>query len=298
MKVGKKIFKDRIKTAVFPVAGLGTRFLPITRSVSKEFLPIIDKPLIHYAVEEALVSGIETLIFVTGKNRFALKSYFGKNLKVHHFMKGGRFSIEFSDAEMSFAKKVECHYVKQSSPKGLGDAILCAKPLIGDKAFVVILPDDVITGPNLPTKQLIDSYYKHRTNYLLVKKVSDSDISRYGIIDPDFKREIALRVIEKPNKKDAPSNLASLGRYVLEPTIFSILETLRPGKNSEIQLADALNSLAMRGSMKFKTLESQHFDCGSKFGYLEAVFNFSLSDKLYGKKFQNLITTKIEESNS
>jgi len=258
---------QKIRKAVFPVAGFGTRFLPVTKAMPKELMPIINKPLIQYAVEEAILAGIDTLIFITGRNKRAIEDHFDSNqeLELALEQKG-----KFEQAEMVqhiLPKEVECIFVRQPKQLGLGHAILCAERAVGNEPFAVLLADDFLTD-EVGNGALSD----------LVK-----GISKYGVIDPGLTPGSVNGLIEKPEFKDATSNLASIGRYILSPDIFDILRTQNAGSGGEIQLADAINVQAQHGGAEAIMLKGQRFDCGDVHEYLHAILHIANRDGLLEK---------------
>lgn len=263
-----------IKKAVFPVAGFGTRFLPATKAMPKELLPIVDKPLIQYAAEEAVLAGIDTLIFVTGRNKRAIEDHFDANQELEAALvsKG-----KYKQAEMVrniLPNGIECIFVRQAEQLGLGHAILCAERVVGNEPFAVLLADDFIssTGRGV-TSELVNSFERSGLTQLSIMKVDGPDISKYGVVVPGVKANSINGLIEKPSFKDAPSNMASIGRYVLTPDIFDILRNQTEGVSSEIQLADAINAQAKNGKVEVVTLTGDRFDCGSQDGFVKAIIN-------------------------
>ena len=262
----------KIRKAVFPVAGLGTRFLPATKAMPKELLPIIDKPLIQYAAEEAISAGVDTLIFVTGRNKRAIEDHFDLNLELERaLIEGGNLE----KAEMLrniLPKNVECIYTRQSEQLGLGHAILCAKKVVGTDPFCVILADDFITGKDINvTNDLISQFHNSGKMQVATIEVENQEISKYGVLKFNQNNEV-IGLVEKPKKQEAPSKQASIGRYVLTHDIFDILNELPMGYNREIQLADGLNIAAEQGRVESLETNGKRFDCGSKEGYLNAIF--------------------------
>ena len=261
----------KIKKAVFPVAGLGTRFLPATKAMPKELLPIVDKPLIQYAAEEAIAAGIDTLVFVTGRNKRAIEDHFDANNELESAL---RACGKVSKAEMVsdiLPEGVECIFVRQAKQLGLGHAVLCAERVIGGDPFAILLADDFIIGNPLGvTLNLVKAFEKSGTSQLSVMNVEKSEISKYGVVLPKKGSSQIAGLVEKPELKDAPSNLASIGRYVLTPEIFDILRNLAPGSGGEIQLADAINIQAKNSNVEVVELIGKRFDCGSVEGYLAA----------------------------
>ena len=268
-----------IRKAVFPVAGLGTRFLPATKAMPKELLPIVNKPLIQYAAEEAIAAGIDTLIFVTGRNKRAIEDHFDTNQELEAAL---RSKGKYKQAEMLhniLPEGVECIFVRQSKQLGLGHAILCAERAVGGESFAVLLADDFLSqdGPGV-TADLVRAYGASGKAQLSVMRVEGADISKYGIIKPNSVSGSVGGLIEKPNIEDAPSNLASIGRYVLKADIFNVLRHQSPGADDEIQLADAINTEAAKGNVEAVTYEGFRFDCGSVRGYIDAIVHVANRD--------------------
>ena len=262
----------RVRKAVFPVAGFGTRFLPVTKTMPKELLPVINKPLIQYAVEEAIDAGCDTLIFITGKNKRAIEEYFNKNSDLELALEKAKKYKQLDIIRNIIPKNVECIFIHQSQQLGLGHAIMCAEGVVGDKPFLVLLPDDfLLTDGVSASKDLVDVYDRTQNPQLSVMEVNGPKISNYGVVEVQKGGDQVLGVIEKPNYKDATSNLASIGRYLLVPEIFDILRIQKAGYNEEIQLADALNSMAESKILGSVLFNEHRFDCGSFQGYLEAI---------------------------
>ncbi|MCL1629060.1 UTP--glucose-1-phosphate uridylyltransferase GalU [Roseibaca sp. V10] len=291
---------SKITKAVFPVAGSGTRFLPATKAMPKELLPIIDKPIVQYAVEEAVAAGITELIFVTGRNKRAVGDHFDANLELEaQLMAKGK--TELRDMVRNIVPEgVSCIFVRQPEPLGLGHAVLCAAPAVGDNAFVVLLADDLMQGTELPTEALVRAYAKKPQTVLSVSEVDPKDTSKYGILKPgatDSDGLISVEgIIEKPAVDKAPSNLASFGRYVFTPEIFDVLRGLKPGAGGEIQLADAIDQLAQAGKVAAITNPSRRYDCGDKFGYLTAIVDVALADAEYRDRFLDLLRDRIAQT--
>lgn len=281
----------KIRKAVFPVAGLGTRFLPATKAMPKELLPIIDKPIIQYAVEEALAAGITDLIFVTGRTKRAIEDHFDANPELERALRDqGKEGV----AEMVrniVPEGVRCIFLRQPEALGLGHAVLCAEPAIGREPFVVLLADDLMRG-NLPTHQLVKAYEQDPGTILSVMEVLAEEAQKYGIVEPSGDGSVA-GLVEKPAPGTETSRLASIGRYVLEPEIFDILRTQPAGKGGEIQLADAINTLAKQVRIRAVPLDCDRYDCGSKMGYLEALVNFALAHPDYAEPFRTIISGKL-----
>ena len=287
----------RITKAVFPVAGLGTRFLPATKAMPKELLPIIDKPIIQYAVEEAIAAGITDLVFVTGRPKRAIGDHFDANLELEFQLTQKGKHAERDMVRNIIPPGVNCIFVRQPEPKGLGDAVLCAAPAVGNEPFVVLLADDLMMGATLPTAEMVAAYADAPSNYLCVTEVDDESVHKYGIVrpgpaGPDGRVTVA-GLIEKPPLSQAPSRLASMGRYVFDPEIFPILRDLKPGAGGEIQLADAIDVLASSGRVKAMEMSAQRYDCGSKFGYLTAIVDHALAHDEFRDRFLALMRERL-----
>lgn len=267
----------RVRKAVIPAAGLGTRFLPATKAQPKEMLPIVDKPAIQYIVEEALSSGIEDILIITGRNKRAIEDHFDRAVELELVLKAqGKYDLIDMVNKLS---EITIHYVRQKEPKGLGHAVLCAKQFIGDEPFAVLLGDDIIDARVPCLQQLMRVYEDCQGTILGVQNVPLERVSSYGIIQPTLIKERLWRVealVEKPAIEEAPSQLAVLGRYIIEPEIFDILEKTEPGKNGEIQLTDALVGLSKVRPMYAYDFEGRRYDIGDKQGYLEAVVEYAL----------------------
>ena len=263
---------QRVRKAVFPVAGFGTRFLPATKAMPKELLPIVDKPLIQYAVEEAIAAGVDTLIFVTGRHKRAIEDHFDSNPELEHALRAKGRHAEADMVRNILPKGVECIFVRQPEQLGLGHAVLCAERAVGDEPFAVLLADDFLTyeGDGV-TADLVRAFERTGKAQLSVMEVNGPDISKYGAVIPGSAPGSVLGLVEKPPYEAAPSNLASIGRYVLGPDIFAVLREQLPGAGGEIQLADAINNIAKCGGVEAISLDGQRFDCGSINGYLEAI---------------------------
>ncbi len=261
----------KIKKAVFPVAGFGTRFLPATKAMPKELLPIVDKPLIQYAAEEAIEAGINTLIFVTGRNKRAIEDHFDANNELEAMLRATGKSSKADMVRNILPEGVECIFVRQAEQLGLGHAVLCAERAVGDEAFAVLLADDFITDctPSVTT-DLTKSFERTGKCQLSVMEVDGPDISKYGVVIPGKRKGDIVGLIEKPKPSAAPSNLASIGRYILKPDIFGVLRDLPAGAGGEIQLADAINILASKGLVETVVQRGHRFDCGSVDGFMKA----------------------------
>ena len=263
---------QKIRKAVFPVAGLGTRFLPATKAMPKELLPIINKPLIQYAVEEAISAGIDTLIFITGRNKRAIEDHFDRNPELESALDSRGKTEQAEMVRNILPSGVECIFVRQPKQLGLGHAVLCAERTVGNEPFAVLLADDflIYDGAGV-TDDLIRAYEKSGKSQLSVMQVDGPDISKYGVVNVNKNTGFVEGLVEKPNFKDAPSNLASIGRYVLCPNIFDILRTQLAGSGGEIQLSEAIDLHAKVGNVAPLTLNAKRFDCGDVFGYIDAI---------------------------
>lgn len=270
-----------VRKAVFPVAGFGTRFLPATKAMPKELLPIVDKPLIQYAAEEAIAAGIDTLIFVTGRNKRAIEDHFDSNHELEAALRA-KGKIDQADMVRNILPQgVECIFVRQPEQLGLGHAVLCAERAVGDEPFAVLLADDFLTYESSGvTADLVKGYEATGRTQLSVMEVHGPDISKYGVVQPGKDIGSVAGLVEKPAFEQAPSNLASIGRYVLTPDIFEILRSQAPGAGGEIQLADAINTQAANGRVEALVLRGQRFDCGSVKGFLEAIMHVAQRDGL------------------
>ncbi len=281
-----------ITKAVFPVAGLGTRFLPATKASPKEMMPIVDKPLIQFAVEEAVAAGMTDLIFVTGRSKRAIEDHFDKayELETELELRGRKALLD--TVRNILPKRVNCIYIRQTEALGLGHAVLCAKPAIGDEAFAVLLADDLIVAERAVTLQMVDIYKRYNNAVLGVQEVPRSDTGSYGIVAtrPLSERLEAIdAIIEKPKPEVAPSTLAVVGRYILTPRIFHHLENARPGAGGEIQLTDAIAALLAEQQVLAYRFEGTRYDCGSKLGYLQATLEIGQSHPEVGDDFRKYL---------
>lgn len=270
--------KMTVKKAIIPAAGLGTRFLPATKSQPKEMLPIVDKPTLQYIIEEAINSGIEEILIITGRNKKSIEDHFDKSveLELELEQKGKQEMLEMV---RDISNMVNIHYIRQKEPKGLGHAIHCAKSFIGNEPFAVLLGDDIVDCETPCLKQLISAYDEYKTTILGVQEVATEDTNKYGILDVKHIEDRVYKVkdmVEKPSVEEAPSNVAILGRYIITPAIFDILENQEPGKGGEIQLTDALKTLGNQEAIYAYNFEGRRYDVGDKFGFLEATIDFAL----------------------
>lgn len=276
----------KVEWAVLPVGGLGTRFLPATKASPKEMLPIVDKPLIQFAVEEALSAGIKKFVFVTSSSKRAIEDHFDSNYELEaHLFKRNKTDLLEKVRHILPKDAVAC-YVRQPEPLGLGHAVLCAKPLVGDKAFAVLLADDLMDGECL--SQMVKFYEQEELPSLAVERIEFKDTDKYGIVSvqDDFQIE---SIVEKPKPEQAPSNLAVIGRYVLPGRIFSLLESLVPDKGGEVQLTHAIAELLKEQKILAYQFEGKRYDCGSKLGYLEATVTYGLRHPEVGERFRKYL---------
>ncbi|WP_302660026.1 UTP--glucose-1-phosphate uridylyltransferase GalU [uncultured Clostridium sp.] len=271
--------QKKIKKAVIPAAGLGTRFLPATKAQPKEMLPIVDKPTIQYIIEEAVASGIEEILIITGRSKKCIEDHFDKSVELElELEKSGKEQMLKMVREIS--DMVDIHFIRQKEPRGLGHAISCAKTFVGNEPFAVLLGDDIVYNEGRPClKQLIDCYDEYKTSVLGVQTVEAKDVNKYGIVNGIHIEDRVYKVkglVEKPPVEEAPSNVAILGRYIITPQIFKILEETKPGKGGEIQLTDALLKLIDEEAMYAYDFEGTRYDVGDKLGFLKATVEYAL----------------------
>ena len=284
----------KVTKAVFPVAGLGTRFLPATKANPKEMLPIVDKPLIQYAVEEAIAAGITELIFITGRTKRSITDHFDKAYELETELEKHSKLERLEIVRNIIPEGVTCIYIRQAEPLGLGHAVLCAKPIVGDQPFAVLLPDDLIdNGDYGVTKQLVDKYQQERKSVIAVENVPEEDTSKYGIVETSTSINDSLlkisSIVEKPEPKNAPSTLGVVGRYVFNSEIFSYLEQTQKGAGNEIQLTDAISKLLEKEPVYAHEFEGIRYDCGSKLGYMQASIQYALKDLDIKDEFQSYL---------
>jgi UTP--glucose-1-phosphate uridylyltransferase len=287
---------QKITKAVFPVAGLGSRFLPATKASPKEMLPIVDKPLIQYAVEEAAAAGITDMIFVTGRNKRAIEDHFDRVPELESALAKGKPEL-IALVQGVLPAGCRCVYIRQAEPLGLGHAVLCAQPVVGNEPFAVLLADDLIDGLPPATVQLAERFAVEGCSLLGLEAVAREEIGRYGIVSPaDATAELtAIRgIVEKPAAADAPSTLAVVGRYVLTPRIFELLARATPGRGGEIQLTDALAALLQHERILGLRLRGRRYDCGSKLGYLKATVELALRHAEVGASFADYLARREE----
>ena len=281
----------KIRKAVFPVAGFGTRFLPVTKASPKEMLPLVDKPLIQYAVEEAKASGIEEITIITGRGKRAIEDHFDYSMELENELFEQK-KFELLEQIKGISNLVTFAYVRQKKALGLGHAILCAEAIVGDEPFAVFLADDIIDSRTPCIKQLIDVYEEYHSSVIAIQEVDKKDTRSYGIIKPKKVKDRVYKVqdlIEKPDPAKAPSNLAVIGRYILTPEIFKALKKTSPGKLGEIQLTDALKILLQIEDIYGYKFTGTRYDAGDKLGFLKATVEFALKRKDLGKEFRKYL---------
>ena len=287
---------QKITKAVFPVAGLGTRFLPATKASPKEMLPVVDKPLIQYAVEEAYSAGITDMIFVTGRGKRAIEDHFDKAYELEAELQANGKTKLLKEVRGLLPEGVTCAYIRQAEALGLGHAVLCARHLVGDEPFAVILADDLIDAPTPVMKQMAQVHAKHGGSVVAVQNVAREETASYGIVSAD-RVSLGLSrmtgIVEKPKPEEAPTTLGVVGRYVLSPRIFHFLENLRPGAGREIQLTDAIGRLLREESVMAYEFQGQRYDCGSKLGYLKATVNYASKHAEVGAEFRAFLNATL-----
>ncbi|GAA0606344.1 UTP--glucose-1-phosphate uridylyltransferase GalU [Virgibacillus siamensis] len=279
-----------IKKAIIPAAGLGTRFLPATKAMPKEMLPIVDKPTIQYIVEEAVQSGIEDIIIVTGKHKRAIEDHFDNNFELEdNLIKKEKFELL---EKVNQTSNVDIHYIRQKDPQGLGHAVWCARKFIGDEPFAVLLGDDIVEAETPGLKQLIQQYEQTERSVIGVQQVSHEETDRYGIVDPSMiegRRYKVDLLVEKPAQGSAPSNLAIMGRYILTPEIFKYLDKHKIGAGGEIQLTDAIQNLNQEQDVYAYDFEGKRYDVGEKLGFIRTTLEFALKDSVIGQDVAALV---------
>jgi len=282
----------RVTKAVFPVAGMGSRFLPATKASPKEMMPIVDKPLIQYAVEEAVAAGITDMVFITGRNKRAIEDHFDKAYEVEAELAARGKNDLLEIIQSVIPKSVNCIYIRQPEALGLGHAVLCARAAVNDEVFAVILADDLIDGIPPVLRQMTEIFERHQSSLLAVQQIPREQVSQYGIVRTEpITEDIGrvLGIVEKPKPEDAPSTLAVVGRYVLTPRIFHHLAQIKPGAGSEIQLTDAIASLLDEDRVLAYTFKGTRYDCGSKLGYLKATVAYGRKHPEIGKAFSQFL---------
>jgi len=290
----------KVRKAIIPAAGLGTRFLPATKAQPKEMLPIVDKPTIQYIVEEAIKSGIEDIIIISGRSKRAIEDHFDKSYELEQELEK-KGNNDLLSLVQDISNLADIHYIRQKEAKGLGHAIYCAKSFIGNEPFAVLLGDDIVDSEVPCLKQMIDIYNEYKTTVLGVQPVPEEEVSKYGIVSCKSVDNRVYKVkdlVEKPDKSSAPSNIAILGRYIITPQIFEHLENVKPGKGGEIQLTDALKSLIAHEAMYAYDFVGKRYDVGNKLGFLQATVEFALNREDLKTEFRDylksLICDKIE----
>ncbi|MEQ2525808.1 UTP--glucose-1-phosphate uridylyltransferase GalU [Robertmurraya yapensis] len=287
----------KVRKAIIPAAGLGTRFLPATKAMPKEMLPIVDKPTIQYIIEEAIESGIEDIIIVTGKGKRAIEDHFDHSFELEqNLLEKGKFDL--LDEVQKSSKMVDIHYIRQKEPKGLGHAIWCARKFIGDEPFAVLLGDDIVQGEKPCLKQMLEQYERYNASILGVQTVEPSEVSRYGIVDGNCIGDRFYNVnhlVEKPKQEEAPSNLAIMGRYILNPKIFGILREQKPGAGGEIQLTDAIAELNKYEAVYAYDFEGIRYDVGEKIGFIKTTIDFALQREEIRKELLDYLSSVIEK---
>ncbi|MBB5148255.1 MULTISPECIES: UTP--glucose-1-phosphate uridylyltransferase GalU [Ureibacillus] len=286
----------KIRKAIIPAAGLGTRFLPVTKAMPKEMLPIVDKPTIQYIVEEAIASGIEDIIIVTGKGKRAIEDHFDHAFELEaNLIEKKKYDLL---EKVRVSSDIDIHYIRQKQPLGLGHAIWCARKFIGNEPFAVLLGDDIVQSDVPCLKQLINQYEKTFSSVIGVMEVPDSEIHRYGVIDPISTDSPLMQVkmfVEKPTKEEAPSNFAIIGRYILTPEIFRYLEQKKMGKGGEIQLTDAIEELNTIQRVFAYRFEGKRYDVGNQMGFIETTIDFALQREDLREEVKRFIIDKAQQ---
>lgn len=286
-----------VRKAVIPAAGLGTRFLPATKAQPKEMLPIVDKPTIQYIIEEAVQSGIEDILVITGRNKKSIEDHFDKSFELEYTLEKNN-KDELLEIVKGISDMVNIHFIRQKEPKGLGHAISFAKSFVGGEPFAVMLGDDVVYNEKPCLKQLIECYEKVNASVLGVQEVPEENVSKYGIVKGEKLQDRVYTVedlVEKPKKEEAPSNVAILGRYIITPRIFDILENTKPGKGGEIQLTDALKTLMNEEKMYAYNFEGIRYDVGDKLGFLTATSEYALRDEQLKEGYAQYLLQLVED---
>lgn len=287
----------KIRKAVIPAAGLGTRFLPATKAQPKEMLPIVDKPTIQYIVEEAISSGIEDILIITGRNKKSIEDHFDKSYELETELEKSN-KEDFLRLVRDISNLANIHYIRQKEAKGLGHAILCAKSFVGDEPFAVLLGDDIVHAETPCLKQMVDVYEKYNASVLGVQTVAHDQVSKYGIVAGEKKGDRLYKVtglVEKPPVDEAPTDVAILGRYIITPEIFNLLENTKPGAGGEIQLTDALKTLAEIEPMYAYDFVGRRYDVGDKLGFLQATVEYALRRDDLKKSFKNYLEKIVKE---
>ncbi|EOR24668.1 UTP-glucose-1-phosphate uridylyltransferase [Clostridium sartagoforme AAU1] len=284
----------KVRKAIIPAAGLGTRFLPATKAQPKEMLPIVDKPTIQYIIEEAVASGIEEILIITGRNKKCIEDHFDKSVELEMELEKNH-KEDLLELVRGISDMVDIHYIRQKEPKGLGHAISCARAFVGNEPFAVLLGDDVVDSEVPCLKQLMNCYKEYKTSILGVQTVNQEDVNKYGIVDGIHIEDRVYKVkklVEKPAIEEAPSNVAILGRYIITPQIFDILQNTKPGKGGEIQLTDALQTLIENEAMYAYNFEGKRYDVGDKLGFLQATVEYALKREELREPFIEYLTSR------
>ena len=287
---------NKITKAVFPVAGLGSRFLPATKASPKEMMPVVDKPLIQYAVEEAVAAGITDMVFITGRNKRAIEDHFDTAYEIEAELLARGKSELLRAVQEVIPKHVNCIYIRQSETLGLGHAVLCAQPVVGNEPFAVILADDLVDGTPPVMKQMVDQYQYYQCSVLGVQQVAPEETASYGIVDATPMAERVSRVngiVEKPKPEVAPSTLGVVGRYILTPRIFHHIQHLKPGAGGELQLTDAIAALLKEQQVLAYAFDGIRYDCGSKLGYLQATVEYALKHSEVSEDFATYLKRRF-----
>jgi UTP--glucose-1-phosphate uridylyltransferase len=285
----------KLRKAVFPVAGLGSRFLPVTKASPKEMLPIVDKPLIQYAVEEAAAAGITDMVFVTGRNKRAIEDHFDKAYEIETELERKNKSVLLDMVRSVLPEGVRCMYIRQAEPLGLGHAVLCAQPIVGNEPFAVLLADDLIDANPPAMCRMAEIFSQTGASLLGVEEVPRSQTQSYGIVTIESMQDDSAQIrsiVEKPKPAEAPSNLGVIGRYVLTPRIFDMLAGVTPGTGGEIQLTDAISALLAHERVLAVRLPGKRYDCGSKLGYLQATLEYGLRHPETGEQFARYLKSR------
>ncbi len=285
----------KVRKAIIPAAGLGTRFLPATKAQPKEMLPIVDKPTIQYIIEEAIASGIEQILIITGRGKRAIEDHFDRSFELEEELRRKGDDAMLAQVQ-EIANLVDIHYIRQKEPRGLGQAIYCARAFIGDEPFAVLLGDDIVDSKKPCLRQLMDVFDIYHTTVLGVQRVPWEEVSRYGIVAGKEMDKGIIRIedmVEKPDQEEAPSNVAILGRYIIRPSIFGYLENAQPGKNGEIQLTDALRRQMGAEAAYAYEFEGRRYDVGNKQGFLQATVDFALKRPELRDEFETWLRNRI-----
>ncbi|CEK31635.1 UTP--glucose-1-phosphate uridylyltransferase [[Clostridium] sordellii] len=294
------MMKKRVRKAIIPAAGLGTRFLPATKSQPKEMLPIVDKPTLQYIIEEAVNSGIEEILIVTGRSKKSIEDHFDRSIELELELEQ-KGKLDMLKIVQDISNMVDIYFIRQKEPKGLGHAIYCAKSFVGDEPFAVLLGDDIVDSEKPCLKQLIGAYDEYNTSILGVQEVAKENTDKYGILDVKHIEDRVYKVndmVEKPKVEEAPSNIAILGRYIITPAIFEILENQKPGKGGEIQLTDALKTLGEHEAIYAYNFEGKRYDVGDKLGFLKATVDYALKRPELKSDFIEFLKEKVSLENN